>query len=180
MHQVLDFHGWASPATPASSAGRRALRGLSIATMSLGVAALMLNTACYSYVATPPQDLAAGQKVYVSVNNAGRDILAKQDVGDSVDIATGTFVSNDVAGIHMNVTNVLFQSEISSPRAAVPVTLPVAAVDSVTTRNFSAASTGWLVLAIAAGVFAMVKAINVNSSGTVPPPPGKGPPDGAN
>lgn len=146
--------------------------------MSLGVAALLMNTACYTYVERPTGDLKSGEDVVIKVNDTGRAAIAPI-LGDSIASAEGNFVANDVAGFHVKVTDVQFQSGISSPRDSVPVTLGRAMFDSVTARKFSVASTAWVVLGIAAGVFALAKSVNLNQSGSGPQN-GKTPPPSGN
>ncbi len=167
----MGLHG---STTRATTAGRSALRGLSAATMSLGVVALMLNTACYATNTRPISELKPGEEVILPLTPAGRELIASA-VGDSVQLATGRYVSDDIAGIHVNVTDVQFISGISSPRANVAVTLPRSAYDSVTTRKLAKATTGWLVLGIAAAIVVLIKAINTNPSGAPAGGSGKGP-----
>ncbi|MEO9046415.1 MAG: hypothetical protein ABI331_03200 [Gemmatimonadaceae bacterium] len=158
--------------TRTSRAGRAALRCLSAGAMSLGVVGLMLNVACYAYNPQTPGELKPGEDVFVHVNAAGRAILS-QDVGDSVDVVEGKYVSGDAAGVQIAATDVQFISGISSPRSDVAVTLPRAAYDSVTTKKLAIASTGWLIAGIVAGVIVLITGVNVLGSGT---PSGKGKP----
>ena len=162
--------------TRTSRAGRAVARLLSTGAMSLGVAALMLNVACYSYDPRTPGELKPGENVFVHVNPAGRAILAPS-VGDSIDVVQGRYMSGDAAGIQIAATDVQFLSGISSPRSNVAVMLPRAAYDSVTIKKFSIASTGWIVAGVVAGLVVLIKSIDINSSGT-PAGAGGKPPTG--
>lgn len=133
--------------------------------MSLGVAALMLNVACYSYDPRTPGELKSGENVFVYVNAAGRAILSR-DVGDSIDVVQGKYVSGDAAGLQLAATDVQFLSGISSPRSNLAVRLPRAAYDSVTTKKLAVASTGWIIAGIVAGLIVLIKAVDINGSGT--------------
>ena len=133
--------------------------------MSLGVAALMLNVACYSYDPRTPGELKPGENVFVHVNAAGRAILASS-VGDSIDVVQGKYVAGDAEGLQVAATDVQFLSGISSPRSNVSVSLPRAAYDSVTTKKLAVATTGWLIAGIVAGIIVIIKSVDVNSTGT--------------
>lgn len=177
IQRMLHVHDLQSSMAGARNAVRTALRGVSAATMSLGIAGLLLNTACYTTNVRPVSELTPGEHVMVSVNATGREAVTSS-LGDSVARAQGAFISNDVAGIHMSVTDVQFLSGTSAPRSGVVVSLPSAAFDSVATRKLSIPMTTWLVLGIAAGVVGLIKGINVSPSGNVdsggkqPPPNG--------
>lgn len=160
----------------AHRAVRAALRGVSPAVMSLGVAALMLNTGCYAYNARSMAELAPGEHVTVELNSAGRTQVAPT-LGDSIVRLRGDFVSSGADGLHINVTDVQFASQISSPRSLVPITLPSAAYDSVTTRKLEKASTVWIGLGVAAAITVLIMSVNTNPSGTVNPTDPK-PPNG--
>ncbi|MEO7104631.1 MAG: hypothetical protein ABI311_14615, partial [Gemmatimonadaceae bacterium] len=149
----------------------------STATMSLGVAALMLNTACYSYNARPISDLHEGDVVSVAITPSGRQLLS-QNVGDSVAAVRGKYVSNDAAGVHVNLTDAQFLSGISAPRDGINVTLPRAAYDSVSTRKLAVASTVWVVVGVVAGIAILATGININGNGTSKPTPPPPPPVG--
>jgi hypothetical protein len=143
--------------------------------MSLGVAALMLNTACYSFNARPISELRAGDAISVSMTSSGRQLVAP-NVGDSVAVLRGRFVSRDAAGLHVNVTDAEFLSGISAPRDGVNLTLPGSAYDSVSTKKFAAASTAWVVLGVIAGAVILAKSIDVAGGGTSRPLPPTTPP----
>ncbi|HEY7897245.1 MAG TPA: hypothetical protein VIC03_02435 [Gemmatimonadaceae bacterium] len=172
-------HYFQSSVTGRRSALGIASRSLSMATMSLGVAALMFNSACYAYSAKPPAELSPGENVVVALNNTGRDAIVST-LGDSIESAEGKFISNDVAGIHVNVTDVHFLSGISSPRSDVPITMPRIAFDSVTTKKLSIPMTTLLVAGIAAGLVALIAGVNVNPSGSPDSGGKKPPPSGSN
>ena len=143
-------------------------------TMSLGVAALMLNTACYSYGARSISELHVGDVVSVAITPSGRELMS-QNVGDSVAVVEGKYLSDDAAGLHLNVTDAKFLSGISAPRDGISLTLPRSAYDSVSTKKLSLATTAWVVLGVAAGIVILAKGVDVGGGGTpkvtTPPPP---------
>ena len=163
---MLEFHRYAAGDRIRSGA----LRAASTATMSLGVAALMLNTACYSYGARSISELHAGETVSVAITPAGRDLLSS-NVGDSVAAIRGKFVSEDADGVHLSVTDAQFLSGVSAPRDGINLTLPRSAYDSISTKKFAAASTAWVVLGVIAGIVILAKSVDINGGGTTKPTP---------
>jgi hypothetical protein len=154
---------------------RFVLRGTQAVMMSLGITALLLNTACYTYNAYQAAELASGQRIVVTLNEAGRQSLATE-LGDSVARAEGDVVSVSASGVRMRVTDVEFMSESSAPRSHVDVTIPNSEFNSVTTRRLSIPRTAALTAVIVAGLVALIRGINVDPSGspaageTGPPP----------
>jgi hypothetical protein len=161
VNQVPEFRGSVSAA---HRAVRTVLRGVSTATMSLGVAALLLTTACYTYDVRSPGDIAPGQHIVVTVNNIGRVALAA-DLGDDVATVEGDLTSTDSAGIHMRVTAADFTSGTSTPMAGVAVVVPNNAVVMVSTKQFSRSKTAAVVIGIGAAIVAAIRAFGILGSG---------------
>lgn len=152
------------------------LRGASTAMMSVGVTALLVTTACYTYDARSPGEIPPGQHVVVTVNNVGRVALTA-DIGDDVASVTGDLGSVDSAGIHMRVTDAEFLSGTSTRMAGVAVTVPTNGVVLVTTKQFSRSKTAAVVIGVAAALIAAIRAFGIIGSGNgdavnkpVPPP----------
>lgn len=171
---MLEFHRYTERT---KGLGRGILRAASTTTMSLGVAALMLNTACYSYNARSISELHEGDAVSVAITPSGRQMLS-ESVGDSIASLRGKYVSEDAAGVHLSLTDAQFLSGISAPRDGINVTLPRAAYDSVSTRKLAVASTAWVVLGVVAGIAILIAGINVTGGGTSKPTPTPTPPAG--
>ncbi len=161
----------------AHRAVRFVLRGASVATMSLGVAALILTTACYTYDPRSPGEVTPGQHIVVTVNNVGRVALTA-DLGDDIATVEGDLTSSDTAGIHMRVTEATYLSGTATEMAGVPVTIPTSAIVSVTTKQFSRSKTVAVVAGIGALLIAAITAFGLIGSGNggpvgkPTPPPG--------
>lgn len=154
---------------------RLAMRGMSAATMSIGVGAVLLNTACYTYDARSLGDISPGEHLVVTVNNVGRVALTA-DLGDNVATVEGDLTSRDAAGIHIRVTEADYLSGTATPMAGVAVTIPDNAVVMVTTKQFSRSKTTAVAVGIGAALIAVIKAFGIFGSGngdavTKPPPP---------
>lgn len=159
----------------AHCAVRAVLHSGSVSVASVGVAALLLNTACYTYDPRSPSDILPGQNVVVTVNNLGRVALAA-DLGDDVATAEGDLTSSDTAGIHMRVTDVNYLSGTSSPMPGVQVTIPSNSFVSVSTKQFSRSKTAVVVAGIGAALIAAIKAFGIIGSGNGSPTPKPGSP----
>ncbi|HEY5087824.1 MAG TPA: hypothetical protein VII66_10745 [Gemmatimonadaceae bacterium] len=152
------------PATGIHRAVRFALRAASVAATSLGVAALLLNAACYTYDARSPAEILPGQHVVVTVNNTGRVALSA-DLGDDVAHAEGDLISADATGIHMRVTEVEYLSGLSSQMAGVQVIVPSNSVVLVTAKQFSRSKTAVAVGGLGALLIAAIKAFGLTGGG---------------
>ncbi len=172
MNQLLASGGFVSRT---ERAVKFALRGVTTATMSLGVAAVLLNTACYTYDARSPGDISPGEHIVVTVNNQGRVALAA-DLGDDVATAEGDLVAADAAGMRMRVTSVGYVSGASSDMSGVQVSIPSNSVVMVTTKQFSRSKTTAVAVGLGALLIAAIKAFGLIGSGNgdaanKPPPP---------
>jgi hypothetical protein len=144
--------------------------------MSVGIMALLVTTACYTYDPHTPGDIQPGQRIVVTVNNVGRVALTA-DIGDDVATATGDLTSVDSAGIHMRVTEANFLSGTTTRMAGVAVTVPTNGAVLVTTKQFSRTKTTAVVIGIGAALIAAIRAFGIFGFGNgdavnkpVPPP----------
>jgi len=149
---------------PARSASRSVRRALP--------AALLLNVACYQYVAVAPSVVPEGTDVRVRVADATRDELTRV-LGPRAVSLDGRVVSSSDASLTLAVQTIRRTSGSYESWGREPVAIPRVAIADVTRRQFSA----WRSGVLAAGVVALGLIVSRTfgddpdvGSGRVPPP----------
>jgi hypothetical protein len=156
-------------------AKREALRAATAATASLGIASLVLTTACYTYEAHSSNDVPAGQHVVVSLNNRGRVALTPT-IGDDAATLEGNMVSATADTIHMRLDQATYLSGTANEFAGMDVTVPYDGITVLRTKQFSRSKTTAFVAAAAAAIIGAIVAFGLAGIGgsgndTKPPNP---------
>src|SRR6185437_3132952 len=116
-------------------AARTMPRSITAAIASLGIACLILTTACYTYDIKAPADLMAGQEVEVIVNNVGRVALLA-DLGDDVAKFDGKVVMVADTMLSVSVDHVDFLNGSSTGFPGGTINISRNAITQVSTRQF--------------------------------------------
>lgn len=143
---------------------RKLPSGLAAAAASLGVAALVFTTACYTYEVKAPADLLAGQGVQVAVNNYGRIALAA-DLGEDVAKLDGTVTAMTDSVLRVSVTHVDFLNGSSSGFPGGVVSIPRNSIAAVSTRQFSRSKTTVAAVGIIAALAAVIGILHATGFG---------------
>lgn len=143
---------------------RDAPRVLTAATASVGVASLMLMTACYTYDVKAPTDLSAGQNIEVTVNNIGRVALAA-DLGEDVTKVGGDVVTVTDSALRMRVDRVEFLNGTASGYPGSEINVPRNAIASVSTKQFSRSKTTAVAVGLVAALIAAIGAVGLAGIG---------------
>lgn len=144
---------------------RRAPRILTAATASIGVACVMLTTACYTYDVKAPTDILAGQHIEVTVNNIGRVALTA-DLGDDVSKADGDFVATTDTALRLRVNEVEYLNGTTSPYPGSEINVPRTGITAVSTKQFSQSKTTVVAVGLTALLVAIIATIGIVGSGT--------------
>ncbi len=153
-----------------------ALRGAAAATTSLGVAGLLLTTACYTYEVRAPAEVPAGRAVVVLLSSSGRTSLGPK-LGPDVTRVEGDLMSADESGIRLRITSVEDSSGSVSPVQRSVMSVPGSSITAVTIKQFSATKTAVVAVGLVGGLILAIKASGIGGSGNskdpdkpVPPP----------
>ena len=130
----------------------------------MGVACLILTTACYTYEVKAPTDVPAGQQVEVTVNNIGRVALTA-DLGDDVARVDGDFVQVTDSVMRVRVTGVSFLNESSTGYPGSVISIPRTGITSVSTKEFSRSKTTVAAVGLTALVVGLIAAIGLGGNG---------------
>ncbi len=148
----------------AGCVAQRAPRILTAATASLGVACLIMTTACYTYEVKAPTDIVAGQRIEVVVNNIGR-VAVTADLGEDVAKIDGDFVSLTDSVLKIRVTEMSFLNESTSEYPGSVISIPRLGVVSVSTKQFSRSKTTIVAVGLTALVVALIATIGIGGIG---------------
>ena len=148
----------------AGCVARTAPRILTAATASIGVACLILTTACYTYDVKAPTDVVTGQRIEVVVNNIGRVAVAA-DLGEDVAKIDGDFVSLTDSVLKVRVTELTFVNESTSDYPGSVISIPRLGVVSVSTKQFSRSKTTIVAVGLTALVVALIATIGIGGLG---------------
>lgn len=155
---------------------RGAPRILTAAVTSLGIAGLMVSTACYAYDVKAPSDLMAGQHIEVTVNNLGRVLLAS-DLGEDVATVEGDVATISDSALRVRVTKVTYVNGTASPYPGSEIGVPRTTITTVSTKQFSRTKTTVAAIGLAAALVAGISAFGLGGIGgaSSEPKPGGGP-----
>ena len=150
-------------------------RVVTAATASLGIASLLLSTACYTYEARTSNDIPANQHVVATLNNRGRVALTPA-IGDDAATLEGDMVSATADTIHMRLDQAAFLSGTTSNFGGMDVTVPTDGITVLDTKQFSSSKTAALVVIAAAAIVGAIRAFGLLGTGgagkdTKPPNP---------
>jgi hypothetical protein len=151
-------------------------RSVTAATASLGVACVILTTACYTYDLKAPSDLMAGQEVEVTVNNVGRVALTS-DLGDDVAQFEGNVVSVADSMLTVSVTHVDYLNGSSTGFPGGTISVSRNSITTVSTKQFSRSKTvvaAFGIVAAIAAVIGVLHATGFGDSGPGSKDPGNG------
>ena len=148
----------------AGRVARKAPRVLTAATASVGVASLIMTTACYTYEVKAPTDVVAGQQIEVVINNIGR-VAVTADLGEDVAKIDGDFVSLTDSVLKLKVTEMTFLNESTSAYPGSVISIPRLGVVNVSTKQFSRSKTTVVAVGLTALVLALIAAITVSGIG---------------
>ena len=148
----------------AGCVARKAPRILTAATASIGVACLIVTTACYTYEVKAPTDVVAGQHIEVVVNNIGR-VAVTADLGEDVAKIDGDFVSLTDSVLKLRVSEMTFLNESTSAYPGSVISIPRIGVVSVSTKQFSRSKTTVVAVGLTALVVALIAAIGIGGLG---------------
>jgi hypothetical protein len=145
-------------------AARTVPRSVTAATASLGVACVILTTACYTYDLKAPSDLMAGQEVEVTVNNVGRVALTS-DLGDDVAQFEGNVVSVADSMLTVSVTHVDYLNGSSTGFPGGTISVSRNSITAVSTKQFSRSKTAVAAFGIVAAIAAVIGVLHATGFG---------------
>jgi len=143
---------------------RNAPHSLTAAAASLGIAALVFTTACYTYEIKAPSDLLVGQGVEVTVNNYGR-IALMADLGDDVAKLDGNVVAMTDSVLRVSVNHVDFLDGNSTGFPGGTVSIPRNSIAAVSTKQFSRSKTAVAAVGIVAALAAIIGVLHATGFG---------------
>lgn len=154
---------------------RLASRALATATASLGIASLILTTACYTYEPRAANDISPNQHVVATLNNKGRVALTPA-IGDNADALEGDLVSASADSIRMRLDQATYLSGEANEFSGLDVTVPRDGITVLNTKQFSRSKTVALIAIAAAAVIGAIRAFGLAGIGgsgndTKPPTP---------
>ncbi|MDQ2891098.1 MAG: hypothetical protein M3R65_11190, partial [Gemmatimonadota bacterium] len=149
---------------------RDAPRILTAAAASIGIASVLLTTACYTYDVQAPADLLAGQHVEVVVNNVGRVALTA-DLGEDVSQVDGDIVAVSDSALSVRVMEVEYLNGSTTPYPGSSISIRRESIRTVSTKQFSRSKTAVVAVGLAALLIGIFSALGIAGLGGSSPDP---------